>query len=209
MMSPSPARGSVELALDVIRWSLRFYWRHVGLVVGISLIPSAQRAVSQLWGAQLPGWSGVVGEIVTGAARVALFVLVLRLAILNDDRLRAVPGDEAWQRIVGFVRREWPSLLLQALAFVTLFVVVEVLPDRVLAPRVRAGAQPAYWATLLAIKNPTVIAFSIIWQIAAARQALLLSPHGEISAPAEDGVRGAGAPQGTVGRPGANTRRGF
>jgi hypothetical protein len=38
---------------------------------------------------------------------------------------------------------------------------------------VRAAAQPTYWAVLLAVKNPTVIAFTLVWEIALLRQALL------------------------------------
>lgn len=179
------ARASVERALDVVRWSGRFYWRHIWMVAGISLVPSAQRAVSQLWGAHLPGWSGMAGEAVTAIARVVLFVLVLRLAILNDDRLRDLPGEEAWQRITAFVRDAWRSLVVQVLLFAALFAVVDLLPDFVIAPRVPAGAQPVYWAALLAIKNPTVIAFAIIWQIGAVRQALLLGPRDRSSPRAE------------------------
>lgn len=129
MRPPPAARASLELALDVVRWSLRFYWRHIGMVAGISLVASAQRAVGQLWGARLPEWSGMAGEAVTGIARVVLFVLILRLAILNDDRLRSLPGDEAWQRIVAFVRRAWRSLAVQVLLFAALFAVAELVPD--------------------------------------------------------------------------------
>lgn len=179
MRSPSAARGSLELALDVVRWSLRFYWRHIGLVAGISLVASAQRAVSQLWGARLPEWSGMAGEVVTGIARVVLFVLILRLAILSDERLRSLSGDEAWQRIVAFTRSAWRSLVVQALLFAALFAVAELVPDLVIALRVSADAEPMYWAAVLALKNPTVIAFAMIWQIGAARQALLLgAPDG-------------------------------
>jgi len=182
MASASPAR-SVALALDVIGWSLRFYGRHLGLVVGISLIPSAQRAVSQLWGEQMPSWVGMAGEVVTTVVRVMLFVVILRIAILDDDRLREVPGAAAWQRVVRFARREWRSLVVQVLAFAALFAFADLVPDRVIAPRIPAGAHDTYWATLLAIKNPTVIAFSMIWQIGAVRQALLLGAPCVMPAP--------------------------
>ena len=113
------------------------------MVAGISLVASAQRAVGQLWGAE---WSGMAGEAVTGIARVVLFVLILRLAILNDDRVRSLPGDEAWQRIVAFVRIAWRSLAVPVLLFAALFAMVELVPDLVIAPRVPDGAQPLYWA---------------------------------------------------------------
>lgn len=64
--------------------------------------------------------------------------------------------------------------MVQVLAFAALFAVAELVPDRVIAHRIPDAAQDTYWATLLAIKNVTVIAFSMIWQIGAVRQALLL-----------------------------------
>jgi hypothetical protein len=111
-----------------------------------------------------------------------LFIGILRIAILRDDRLRHVSGDAAWERIVRFARREWRSLVVQVLAFAALLAIAEVVPDRVIAPRIPDAAQDAYWATLLAIKNVTVIAFSMIWQIGAVRQALLLGAPGVIAA---------------------------
>jgi hypothetical protein len=166
------ARRSIGLAFEVVGWSLRFYWRHLGLVVGLSLIPAAQRAVSQLWGAALPGWAAPALEALTAVVRVVLFIAIFRLAIVKDDELGAINPGEGWQRIVRFVRREWPSVVVQAMMFAALLVVAEVVPDLVIAPRVPDDARPLYWATLLAIKNPTVIAFAMIWQVGAVRQAL-------------------------------------
>ena len=179
-MTPShPARQQarrqqIRLALAVVRWTLRFYREHLVLVMGLSLIASAQRATAQLWGDQLPAWSGPAGEALTGLVRVVLFVAVLRIAILGDEHVRRALDDDGWRRIRAFARHAWPSLGVQLLLFAALFTVVDIIPDLVIAPRVPAPAQPAYWAALLAVKNPTVIALSMIWQIGAARQALLL-----------------------------------
>ena len=174
MTSSHLARRQIQLALAVVRWALRFYREHIALVVGLSLIASAQRAAGQLWGDQLPAWSGPAGEALTGVVRAVLFVAVLRIAILRDERVRGLLDDDGWQRVKAFVRHAWPSLGVQLLLFAALFTVVDIIPDFVIAPRVPADAQPVYWAVLLAVKNPTVIALSMIWQIGAARQALLL-----------------------------------
>jgi hypothetical protein len=56
---------------------------------------------------------------------------------------------------------------------VVVAVVLDTLPDLAIAPLVPAGAQPTYWAVLLAVKNPTVIAFTLVREIALLRQALL------------------------------------
>src|ERR671914_1200309 len=101
-MVVAPERpGAVRTALEVPRWAVGFYRRHLLLVVGISAIPAAQRFIAQRWAAQLPAVAGVAGELVTGAARLALVAVVVRLAILADD---------AWRRVRRFARARWPSL---------------------------------------------------------------------------------------------------
>lgn len=178
-MSSSPSlrdrgtSGEVRLAAEALRWAFDFYRRHLALVVGISLVPSAQRAVAQLWGSQLPGAVNVALEIVTAVARVVLFVLVLRLAILTEDRLRDVDVGESFRRMSAFARHHWRSLLLQGLLLLAAFTVFGLIPDFVIAPRIPDHAQPTYWAVLLAVKNPTIIAFTIIWEIGVVRQMLL------------------------------------
>ena len=173
MQKPTLA-AETRLACAVPVWAGRFYLRHLGLVVGISLIPAAQRAVSQLWAAQAPLASGAIGELVTAAARVALFVLVFRLAITGEERLRGLDGREGMRRIGHFARGHWRSLIVQLVLFVLVFIVFDRIPDAVIAPRVPESARPVYWAVLLFIKNPTIIAFTLIWEIGILRQMLLI-----------------------------------
>jgi hypothetical protein len=46
----------------------------------------------------------------------------------------------------------------------------------VVAPRIPDDTQAVYWAVILAVKNPTIIAFTMIWEIGVIRQMLLRSP---------------------------------
>jgi hypothetical protein len=172
MTSPS-LLSDAQMAASVPRWALAFYRRHLALVVGISLIPAAQRVVGQLWGEQLPPSVNGALEMVTAIARVALLVMLVRLAIMAEDRLRRVDWRESLRRVQAFVRIHWRSLLVQVVLLLTATAIFDAVPDRVIAPRVPADAQPAYWAVLLAVKNPTIIAFTMIWQVGIVRQMLL------------------------------------
>ena len=178
-----PARGvvqgatgvveEVDLALEVPRWAARFYLRHLAVVVGISLVPATQRAVGQLWGERLPGALNVGLELVTMASRVLLVVVVFRLAILAEERLRGVSGSEGMRRVVRFTRRHWGSLLVQAGMLVVAFVMLDRIPEAVIAPRISESWRRVYWAALLATKNLTIIALTLIWEIGLLRQMLL------------------------------------
>jgi hypothetical protein len=176
-MVVAPERpGAVRTALEVPRWAVGFYRRHLLLVVGISAIPAAQRFIAQRWAAQLPAVAGVAGELVTGAARLALVAVVVRLAILADERLRRLPADDAWRRVRRFARARWPSLAVQGLLLATAVLVFDVVPERVVARWVPADAEATYWAVLLGVKNLTVIPLTMIWWVGTVRQMLLHAP---------------------------------
>jgi hypothetical protein len=55
-------------------------------------------------------------------------------------------------------------------------VVFDIIPERIVAPMVATDAEPLYWAALLAVRNPTVIAFMMIWLVGTVRQMLLTRP---------------------------------
>lgn len=173
----SSVADEARLALEVPAWAWRFYLRHLGLAVGISLIPAAQRAVSQLAGARLPGAAAVAGEIVTAGARLLLVFLIFRLAILAEERVRGMDGAEAWRRVGRFARHHWRSLVVQVVLVAILFLIFDRIPEAVIAPRVPEAARAGYWAALLALKNPTVIAFTLIWQVGILRQMILEAPE--------------------------------
>jgi hypothetical protein len=74
-----------------------------------------------------------------------------------------------------------PAIALQSTLLVGLFVLADLVPEQLVPALTPVG--PLYWATLLAVKNLTVIPFTMIWLIGAVRQALL-APDPEAASPA-------------------------
>jgi hypothetical protein len=153
-----------RLALSVPRWAWQFYRRHVVLVVGLSLVASAQRLVVVNWTEEIPHAIALASEVVVTAARLLLLVAVWRLATPR--------GRVSWPHLRAFVAGHWLSLVLQfglimaaALVFDTgLEGAGALLPE---------SARQTYLAVLLFVKNPTIIAFTFVWMVGLARQVLL------------------------------------
>lgn len=163
-----PLRSHVRTAVEVPRWALGFYGRHLLLIVGISLIPAAERFLGRLADTPQPAM-----EILTTSARLVLLFLVVRLAIVRDPVI-ARAGSAPLRRHVGrFYRRHWPSLLVQLLMLGAALLVFDVIPDQVIGAMIPESAAALYFAVLLAVKNPTVIAFTFVWMVGVARQPLL------------------------------------
>jgi hypothetical protein len=142
-------------------------------IAGLSLVGSAERAFVQYAGDALPGWTAVALEVLVEGSRVLLVVLLVRWILVADGRLRGVRVPSGLRRLRRYARRHWRALALQLAGFAAAFLVLDTIPDLAIAPLVPAAGQPTYWAVLLAVKNPTVIAFTLVWEIALLRQALL------------------------------------
>jgi hypothetical protein len=165
--------GSLRLAREVLGEAWNRYRRHLVPVVGLSLVGSAQRALVQFVGGDLPPSAALALEGVTWGCRVLLVVLLWRWIIGGDERLRGVGPPEGLRRLGRYARRHWPALLLQLAGLGAAALAFDALPDLLIAPLVPAAAQPVYWAVLLAVKNPTIIAFTVVWYLALVHQALL------------------------------------
>lgn len=154
-------------ALAGLRWAWAFYRRHALLVIGLSLIPSAQRLVVVNWEGVLPSDLATASEVLVMAVRVLLVVLIWRLA---------VPRGQARSANVGpFVAAHWPRLVLHGLLLVLATVIfgngLEALGD--LLPE---SAGQTYLAVLLFVKNPTIIAFTLVWVVGMVREMFLCRP---------------------------------
>lgn len=168
-----PARVHLRLALEPPRWALAFYARHLILVVGLSLVPAVERFGVALWGDGLSTPSHVALEVLAEGARVVLVVLVVRIAILGDERVRAGRHLGDGRRVRAFLDHRWPSLLWQGALLLALFAVFSVIPEQVVPLWIPASGQDLYWALLLAVKNVTVIAVTLVWMVGAVRQMLI------------------------------------
>ncbi|QFZ23169.1 hypothetical protein [Saccharothrix syringae] len=157
--------SELRLALEAPRWAARFYARHWPVVVGLSLVGSVQRLVAVNWG--VPDGLAFASEVVVMAARVALVVVVWRLA-MRDERPR-------WANVRTFVSHHWPSLVWQAVLLGVAFLVADVVLERVVGDLL-FDSSPTYLAVLLFVKNPTVIAYTFVWWIGLIRQAAVSRP---------------------------------
>jgi hypothetical protein len=168
-----PDPGPAGLAAEVLREAWRQYRDHLVPIVGLSLIGSVERAFVQFAGAGLPGWAAVALEVVVEGGRVLLVVLLVRWVLVADRRLRGVRLGAGARRVARYARRHWRALVLQLVGFAGAFLVLDTIPDLAIAPLVPTTAQPVYRAVLLAVKNPTVIAFTLVWELALLHQALV------------------------------------
>jgi hypothetical protein len=154
--------NELRTALEVPRWAWRFYVRNLGVVVGLSLVASAQRLVVVNWTDKIPEDLAFASEVVVLAVRVALVVVIWRFA-MRDVTLR-------WQAFRGFLKVHWQSLVWQGVLLAGAFGVFEVLAEHVAGGLLPESARQTYLAVLLFAKNPTVIALTMIWLIGLIRQ---------------------------------------
>lgn len=150
-----------RLALAVPRWAARFYRRHWLPVVGLSLVGSVQRLVVVNWPDRLPAGAAAASEVVVMAARILLVIVVWRLAT-RGERLR-------WAAAREFATRHRRSLVWQVALLALAFLVFDVALEAV-AGLLPGQAGQTYLAVLLFLKNPTVIAFTMVWMVGLVRQ---------------------------------------
>jgi len=152
---------------EVPRWALRFYGRHLVPVVGLSLVGSVQRLL--VVNRDVPTTIAVTSEAVVLLARVVLVVLVVRWAFRDVDW--------KWSNAKGFLRDRWRSLVFQFALLVIAFLVFDQGLEA-LVGRDRVGL-------LLFLKNPTIIALTVIWEAGLARQILTHGHGSSVGTPSE------------------------
>ncbi|MEU6154942.1 hypothetical protein ABZ816_33645 [Actinosynnema sp. NPDC047251] len=151
--------AELKLALEVPHWTWRFYLRHLPLIVGLSLIPSVQRLIAVNWG--IPGGWAVASEIVVVAVRVGLVLAVGRLALRG--------GKATWERFTTFATAHWRSLVWQGVLLCVAFLVFDVVAETVVGGLLPTEARQGYQAVLLFVKNPTIIALTLVWWVGLVR----------------------------------------
>jgi hypothetical protein len=170
---------ALSTALGPPRWALGFVWRHPVMVFGLSLVPALERFTGQL--TERDPALGIAFEVTTLAVRLLLVALVVRIAIIQEPLIGRLQGTAAGGRLQQFAQRHGRAIALQSTLLVGLFVLADLVPEQLVPALTPVG--PLYWATLLAVKNLTVIPFTMIWLIGAVRQALL-APDPEAASPA-------------------------
>ncbi|MDU0288655.1 hypothetical protein [Saccharothrix longispora] len=168
----------LSLALDVLRWAAGFYLRHWRWVAGLSLVASVQRLA--VVGGWLPPGPALASEVLVAGVRIALVVLVWRVA------LRGERPD--WPGARAFARRHWPSLGWHLVLMSAAALVFDVGLEAAGALLPEAWRQ-TYLAVLLFAKNPTVIAFTVLWWVGVVRQAAVSRPVPAGATPSGSGPR--------------------
>ncbi|WP_308258312.1 hypothetical protein [Saccharothrix obliqua] len=152
--------AELRVALEVPRWTWRFYLRHLPLIVGLSLVPSVQRLVAVNWG--IPGGWAAASEIVVMAVRVGLVLAVGWLALRG--------GRATWGRFTAFATAHWRSLVWQGVLLSVAFLVFDVVAESVVGGLLPEEARQGYKAVLLFVKNPTIIALTLVWWVGLVRR---------------------------------------
>ena len=158
----------LRLSARAARWALLFYAGHLAVVLGLSLVPAAQRFLTVGFGDGLPAALGSAGEVVTAAARVLLAYVAIR-SLAGEPGLSGLTAAERWDLLGAAVKRRRRAVAVQAAVLAAAFVVAGILPDLAVAAWVSADRQDLAQAVLLAVKNPTVIAFTLLWTVGVAR----------------------------------------
>lgn len=157
-------RTEWQLAVAVPRWAWQFYRRHWPVIVGLSLVPSIQRLIVVSWGDHIPPSAAFASEVLVMVVRLVLLVTIWRLATRQRPR---------WNR--AFVTTHWRSLVIQGGLLMLATLIFKFGLDGVggLLPE---SARQTYLAVLLFIKNPTIIAYTLVWMVGLVRQ--VGSPRG-------------------------------
>ena len=164
---------SVRTAMEVLRWALAFYREHLFLIVAISLVPAVHRFIFVLWGWDFPS---VVLEALVGGVRFLLISVIIWIAIYRDDELDSVSDKTRQRRVEAFFSAEWPSLIVQFALLAGMVVIFNFVLEQVVVQWIPPDLKDVYLASLLAAKNLTVIAFTMIWMVGIVRQMLLYTP---------------------------------
>jgi hypothetical protein len=82
----------------------------------------------------------------------------------------------SFNNFTAFAARHWPSLVWQGVFLSVAFLVFDLGAEQGIGGLLPEAARQAYLAVLLFVKNPTVIAFTIVWWIGLIRQTAVSRP---------------------------------
>ncbi|MBZ2195900.1 hypothetical protein [Occultella gossypii] len=159
--------GAWSEAIGIFGTAGGFFVRHYPIVFAFGAVASVQRFLAVGGGERFAWAGGVGGEVVTAGVRVLFLVWVIRRAFADTD----VPWSEVGARLSRFVDGRTGVLLASAALLVALTIVAKVIPDAI-GTGLDTSARATYQSWELAIKNVTVIPFTMVWLTMLARHAL-------------------------------------
>ncbi|WP_262848950.1 hypothetical protein [Mumia quercus] len=143
---------SFAAATSLLAEAARFFVRHYPIVFAFGALASVQRFVS-VSRYDVPLLTGISGELITMAVRIAFAVWVVR-AVLRD---RPDPPTTS-AGTLGIVLASTAYLVLMTLVFK---VGLDLIGSRLVAE----AHQTTYTSWELALKNVTVIPFVLVWMV--------------------------------------------
>jgi len=158
----------IHEAWTVLGQAFSFTARHYVVVLALGGLASLQRFLA-VGGDERFAWAGgVPGEVFTGVVRVLFLVWVVRTMFAGAG----VSWSQAGPRLSAFAGSHAPMLVASGVALVLLTLVAKGIPDGI-AATLDGDARATFQSWELAIKNVTVIPFTMIWMTAIARVAVV------------------------------------
>ncbi|WP_143175585.1 hypothetical protein [Cryptosporangium aurantiacum] len=154
------------------------------LVLGLSLVPTVQRFLVVHY--DVPAAVAVGSEILVAGVRVLLVVLVVRLLARELTGEHGLGGRAALRRLSTAIDARRGAFWFQWIVLGAAFVVCDVLPNAAVAAWVPDGARDVVTATMVAVKNPTVIAFTVLWIVGIGRTLIVEQTDADEIAAAPD-----------------------
>ncbi|NGF58318.1 hypothetical protein G5B00_17600, partial [Parapedobacter sp. SGR-10] len=165
----------LKAAIEVPHWAFHFYLKHFKIIAGLSLIPAVERFILLFFEPDLSTTTLILLEIFTEGTRLLLLWLIIKFAISQDRKLREVKKKERWRRVKSFVKYRWVNLIFQIILMFIATLIFDFFLEQVIGNLIPDYFQNKYIAILLAIKNPTVIAWFFVWLIGIPKQMMRFS----------------------------------
>ena len=160
-------RTGMNEAWQVFRQSAGWFGRHSPAVAAFGLLASVQRFTAVCSGKQSSWASGAPGELFAAASRVGFLAWCIRRVFDGSP----APARDVPRRLVRYGREHAGAVEAGGLLFGALIVVFKLVPDAVIA-RMDEDSRKRASAWELAIKNVTIIPFTIVWIVIGARHAI-------------------------------------
>ncbi|RKN34528.1 hypothetical protein [Micromonospora musae] len=177
-------RQALALSKAALGWAARFYGHHPLLVIGLSLVPTVQRFLVVRFDVATP--VAVTTEVLVVLVRLLLLLLTAGL-MLRELAATGIDRRAAWSRLTAGIDARPVAFWLQWVVLAAAFVVFDVIPNAVIAAAVPEASRETVTAVVVAVKNPTVIAFTFLWLVGIART-LIVAPvddHPPVDTPAD------------------------
>lgn len=158
----------IHEAWAVLGQAFSFTARHYLVVLAFGALASLQRFLSVGGGDRFAWTGGVPGEIFTALARVLFLVWVVRALFAGSG----VSWSQVGPRLSAFASSHTAMVVASGVALVLLTAVAKGIPDGI-AATLDEGPRATFQSWELAIKNVTVIPFTMIWMATIAQVALV------------------------------------